>query len=221
MSDNLLSHRFRPIHEFTIAELVNEEIYFCSPSKFNDPFDCRIDVRKVLEQHEVDKKAISVVEKIVKEVGVVCFSYDLNNTLMWSHYAKNHEGLCITYEIPAKHIIDNKDKILGWSPVRYDSKEIERLLVGSKDRPEELITILLSSKSESWKYEQEFRIVSRSPGVQKIEKQWVRQICFGLNTSDENIKAIRKIAEEKYPDATICKMEKDGKSLFSYQAVEM
>lgn len=215
MDDNLISHRFRPIHKFTM----NEEIYFCSPSKFNDPFDCRIDVRKVLEQHAVDQKAIAVVEKIVRDVGVVCFSYDLRNTLMWSHYAQNHEGLCITYEIPSQHIIDNQDKILGWSPVRYDAQEIERLLVENKDEPEQLITILLSSKSESWQYEQEFRIVSRAPGVQKIDREWIRQICFGLNTSDENIELVRKIAQEKYPQATICRMERDGKSLFSYAAV--
>ncbi|HEF4772999.1 DUF2971 domain-containing protein [Burkholderia multivorans] len=219
MSGNLISHRFRPIHKFTLGELVNEEIYFCSPSKFNDPFDCRIDVRKVLEQHAVDQKAIAVVEKIVQNVGVVCFSYDLRNTLMWSHYAQNHEGLCITYEIPSRHIIDNQDRILGWSPVRYKAQEIERLLVENKDEPEQLITILLSSKSESWEYEQEFRVVSREPGVQKIEREWIRQICFGLNTKDENIKLVRNIAQEKYPQAAICKMERDGRSLFSYQAV--
>lgn len=220
MSDNLISHRFRPIHKFTIAELVNEEIYFASPSRFNDPFDCRIDVRKVLQNHATDQKAIEVVAKLVGEVGVACFTYDLNNTLMWSHYAQNHEGLCITYEIPEQHIIDNQDKILGWSPVRYDPQEIEKLLIEKKDEPEELITILLSSKSESWQYEQEFRIVSKVPGVQKIEKEWIRQICFGLNTSSEDMRLIRKIAEEKYPHATICKMERDGKSLFSYHAVE-
>nr|WP_249182215.1 DUF2971 domain-containing protein [Burkholderia vietnamiensis] len=138
---------------------------------------------------------------------------------MWSHYAQNHEGLCITYEIPSQHIIDNQDRILGWSPVRYKAQEIERLMIENKDEPEQLITILLSSKSESWEYEQEFRIVSREPGVQKIEREWIRQICFGLNTSDENIKLVRNIAQERYPQATICKMERDGKSLFSYQAV--
>ena len=116
-------------------------------------------------------------------------------------------------------LTDNQDTILGWSPVRYDPQEIEKLLIEKKDEPEELITILLSSKSESWQYEQEFRIVSKVPGVQKIEKEWVRQICFGLNTSSEDIRLIRKIIEEKYPHATICKMERDGKSLFSYQAV--
>ncbi|MGJ0528847.1 DUF2971 domain-containing protein [Burkholderia gladioli] len=219
MGDNLISHRFRPIHKFTVSELADGEIYFCSPLEFNDPFDCRIDIRKILEGRAVDKKAIAVVDKIVREVGVACFSYDLNNTLMWSHYAQNHAGLCITYEIPEKHIVDNQDKILGWSPVRYDSQEIERLLVECKDKPEELITVLLSSKSESWRYEQEFRIVSRSPGVHKIEKEWVRQICFGLNASAEDMTLVRQIAEEKYPHATICRMERDGRSLFSYQAV--
>lgn len=219
MSDNLISHRFRSIHKFTLAELVNEEIYFSPPSRFNDPFDCRIDIRKVLENHAVDQKAIVVIEKLVKEVGVACFAYDLNNTLMWSHYAQNHEGLCITYEIPQQHIIDNQDKILGWSPVLYDPQEIDRLLVEKKDKPEELITVLLSSKSESWRYEQEFRIVSRTPGPQKIEKEWIKQICFGLNTSDEDMRLIRKIVAEKYQHVTICKMERDGKSLFSYEAV--
>ena len=219
MSDNLKSHRFRPIHKFTIAELVNEEIYFASPLKFNDPFDCRIDVRRVLENHAVDQKSVELVEKIVREVGVACFTYDLNNTLMWSHYAQNHEGLCITYEIPEKYIMDNQDKILGWSPVRYDSQEIEKLLIENKGNPEELLKTLLSAKSESWKYEQEFRVVSRITGVQKIEKEWIRQICFGLNTSKEDVRLIRNIIENKYAHAIICKMERNGKSLFSHEAL--
>ncbi len=32
-------------------------------------------------------------------IGVICFSSNYDNILMWSHYANNHKGICIEFDL--------------------------------------------------------------------------------------------------------------------------
>jgi len=51
----------------------------------------------------------------------------------------------------------------------------------SKIKP--VITTFLATKAEQWAYEQEARYISFESGLVQFERDWLRQICFGLNTS--------------------------------------
>jgi len=54
-------------------------------------------------------------------MGVCAFSLTQENRLMWSHYADDHRGICLTYAIPRSFIDNNIDKIMGITNVDYDS----------------------------------------------------------------------------------------------------
>ena len=91
-------------------------------------------------------------EEISKEVGILCFSKNWNNPLLWSHYAEKHTGCALGFEIP-------------------DDKAIE--IVYSENRPlfkwtempndpllrQDFLDELQKTKFISWKYEEEFRLV--------------------------------------------------------------
>jgi hypothetical protein len=37
-------------------------------------------------------------EAIIKNIGVLCFSKDNADILIWSHYSNNHKGICFQYD---------------------------------------------------------------------------------------------------------------------------
>lgn len=238
----LIAHRFKPINKYLITSLIESQLYFCSPQKLNDPFDCRIYFEASLENamKEASDSLKGVLEKAytkeqlekltrkIEEVGVVCFSKQLCNTLMWSHYAENHSGLCLTYQIPEAFILENSEKILGWGEVDYGNEPIKNFFLSlnpddSKDEFENfikpLVVKLINSKDESWKYEEEFRIVSGTPGSIDIERTWLKQICFGLSTTDEDINLVKKIIKNhEYGEVEFYKMMKTKSHDFGYEA---
>ena len=42
--------KFREINKYLIDALVKGTIYFASPRQLNDPFDCRVDIKKSAKQ---------------------------------------------------------------------------------------------------------------------------------------------------------------------------
>jgi hypothetical protein len=81
---------------------------------------------------------------MAQQYGLLCFSLDWHNPLLWSHYADRHRGLALGFDV---------DEL---KPVYY-----------TKDRPIltksdiEVGDWLLFLKYEGWDYEQEARIYTR------------------------------------------------------------
>ena len=171
---------------------------------------------------------LSQIKKKIEQVGVVCFSKQLDNKLMWSHYAKKHTGLCLTYEIPSEFILNNSPPLLGWSEVKYGNEEIKNFFItlnpnnGAdefKSFIKPLVITIISTKSEVWSYEQEFRIVKSEPGIFDIDRNWLKQICFGLATTDEHINLIKKIiSNHGYSDMIFAKMTRSNSHDFGFEA---
>jgi len=240
-SDKLLSHRFTPINENLISTLVNSQLYFSSIQNLNDPYDCKIDIEGSLknamkaandEQKIIlrvyTREILSQLKEKIEQVGVVCFSKQLNNKLMWSHYAKNHTGLCLTYEIPSEFILNNSPPLLGWDEVRYGNEEIKNFFLKlnssnganeSKHFIEPLVIALMTTKSIDWGCEQEFRIVKSEPGKLEIDRSWLKQICFGLATTNEHISLIKKIiSNHGYSNIVFAKMTRSSSCDFGFEA---
>ena len=101
--------------------------------------------------------------------GVISFTEDPYNNLMWSHYAGSHKGIVIGFHagtIIEKHGITAV--ATTWNKVALRCKYVEKVAsVEStfRDAPHSFI-----SKLESWKYEREWRMVERlSAGVPFVE----------------------------------------------------
>ncbi len=84
--------------------------------------------------------------------GVCCFFQgEPKHPLMWAHYANNHTGFCIEYEI--EHI-DNQLLEVNYTTVPVKPSIAELLLC-----PEETLLRILTRKSLEWNYEKEFRLI--------------------------------------------------------------
>jgi hypothetical protein len=115
------------------------------------------------EQERTIRRLMSATAKELSEVcqaslaglrnstGVYCFAGTPRSTLMWSHYAQDHTGICLQFERVHDHHV-----LLHALPVVYDdSYPIVNWIVGMH----RAIGTMLFAKDPAWKYEQESRIV--------------------------------------------------------------
>lgn len=223
--DSPLIYRFRSDSNFTLDELENSYVYFQNPKKLNDPFECcyylmyvtrnPIELKKLYrliapklryDDNENIKKdfaknifwrfSVFVDERIkvfIENFGIACFTNNPQNHLMWSHYANFHRGVCLQYDI-------SKDSKFfhGIRPINY-IRNIEPKEYWPISRNQDILH-LLYTKSDLWEEEQELRVVSKMQGQIPVEKNSLRSIIFGINTSDEFKKKVINITRDKYPD---------------------
>lgn len=139
---------------------------------------------------------------IRKRWGVYCLSPDPCLTLMWSHYSRNHKGICLEFGTDSKFRAAQK--------VRYQ-KEYPPLLL----HDETLHLKLLLIKSDVWAYEQEFRLicprftdVKDSPLLMdgnylSVDANDLKSIIVGCQAEDEAVKCIRALVKEHAPGVAV------------------
>lgn len=115
-------------------------------------------------------------------VGVLSLAKNFNCPLMWSHYADQHKGLCIGYDVSVNEYIDIQ-------PVNYNGKrfigtqQIYDMLFDTNENikniaKEEIEKVILLNKARSWKYEKEYRVIS-GKGLQDSPFR-LSDVTFGL-----------------------------------------
>jgi hypothetical protein len=132
-------------------------------------------------------------EKIEKS-KVTCFSKRYDNTLMWSHYANQHKGVCLEFNgsmHPSEILERGKATILN---VNYDRKEI----INYNKNKEQAIVDLFTRKSSDWKYEEEVRIIVMDDSqFHKFNKSFFTGLIFGCRIVDEEKQKVLDILKEK------------------------
>ncbi len=89
-----------------------------------------------------------------KAVGVLCLTERKDNLLMWAHYACNHEGFLIEFDItnPFFNQNSNKKNYHFINKVKYSEDVPKTSLLDLKDLD------FILTKSVDWKYEEEWRM---------------------------------------------------------------
>jgi len=137
------------------------------------------------------------------EYGVLCLSEVNDNLLMWSHYADQHQGVCISIRpdcIPSNRILpvhycDDIPVIDAWN---YIGRKGETFISASR------------SKSSHWKYEKEWRTVHH-PGPHRFPG-CVDQIVIGVRATAETRDSVLKAAMSAGNEITVYEATKsDGR----------
>ena len=107
---------------------------------------------------------------------------------MWTYYANSHKGIALGFDdnaIKINHIDDLKNDLHIIKPlvrrVIYDNhkKYINRF---DKQSPKILDTKYM--KAKEWEHEKEVRFVSPKFGLHSFDKTDLKEIVFGINSSD-------------------------------------
>lgn len=141
----------------TVDILVSKKIWLSSTLALNDPFEGRV----------MRRDAGKVVE--TENYRVLSLTANLNNNLMWSHYAHSHNGIVIQFDIKKCKFLSNVKK------VNY----VNRLPSGKLSATE-----VLTFKQKGWEYEDEYRI---------LEKKRISDLSFYGDHYSFDEAAIKKV----------------------------
>ncbi len=245
-----IGHKFRALDANCWRSLATSKFYFAKPLQLNDPWDCQIDLRSAFsiarrdaganaQEVETQWDRFSLIAKTIEEKangsGVFCLCCgslcDGDANLLWAHYAANHSGICLTFEIPNAFVV----KRVGQISVSYNSDALLSALraldlspgglavLTDKDFDEKLSPVIqayLSTKAKQWRYEDEARIIDFRPGLVEFDRGWLKQICFGLRTSEVDRGDLASIAKD-YPNCQLAEVYRAGDELHELRAREV
>lgn len=132
--------------EFAISDIGLGRMKVARFSDLNDPFELMAlnfreqPARKTINDFKTDYDS---------HTGLLCFSANWTNPVLWSHYGAKHRGICIGFDIKRTLV----------EQVKYEDERILRNF-GTGD-PHRLDTalqeLLRCTKYSHWRYEEEFR----------------------------------------------------------------
>lgn len=135
-----------------------------------------------------------VFQSMLTHTKVCCFSKSKTAKLMWSHYADNHRGMVMEYDISF-----DINLFRFALPVIYHEKLPEINFMAQQNKS---IESVLKNKSQDWNYEQEVRLINDNPAGTpnkiRINLESLRSVIFGYRTSKEDIEKV-KTALKKFP----------------------
>lgn len=122
-----------------------------TPQLFNHPHRPVYEQMLLTNDDELKKAVETWTKNLQAELAhrrIYCLTPFPKNTLMWSHYADSHRGICIEFD-------KNNDVISKARPIRY-TKEFRALTAKSiMDDPFQVVL----TKAMDWCYEREWRII--------------------------------------------------------------
>jgi hypothetical protein len=115
----------------------------------NDPFELmpNLSYRDTSKR----KRIKSIRKAFAEKYGLLCFSGNWAEPLLWGHYADKHKGVALGFEILKDRIIEVE---YSDSPLRV---QIE--LSEDSENNEDVFFGLAKTKYHKWKYENEYRIL--------------------------------------------------------------
>tara|TARA_B100000965_G_scaffold402376_1_gene428180 strand:- start:937 stop:1704 length:768 start_codon:yes stop_codon:yes gene_type:complete len=209
--------------ERTSRIFTHNEVYFPNALEFNDPFDSKhdyvfegtdIEIRNFfdgllkrkapnmpraerrkwiaqkanrgrLKSKEVYESMQYAQTVMLPEIGIFSLTKNPGDILMWSHYANSHEGFCLEFA-------EANEFIARAQQIRYSDTYPEVNPINQSD--EERLFRALLTKSDHWKYEQEWRIIEyeTGPGVKTFPSEILHGVIFGCRMTDKNKVRIRE-----------------------------
>jgi len=186
--------------------LSNGKLLFAKRDMLNDPFECAacVDTQNSYEEwcnflrsnqvnpFEVPKFArmmttnkVYAKESIMSAInvrenldGFLCLTASCDNLLMWAHYANDHKGVCLEFDVtkdldtfyfPKK--VEYKPELISYNYLRDQAKAAETLF----------------RKSPDWEYEQEYRVLKiNGYGLREIKRAALTSVVFGCRMKEED-----------------------------------
>ena len=208
------------LNQTKFETLKKQQIYLSAISSFNDPFDTKA--------YYYNPESLKIFPRLKSHGGRLIDDFSaytraasltangVQSMPMWAHYANNHTGFCVSYDMKNKdnHLLSACTFPVQYTDQRLDitslmvreaqmlSSEIDRQLhLGKKEiLINDLSMIYASSllcniKHSSWAYEKEFRcsMGKNAPGMPYVEAK-PHAIYAGMKCSDHDLMELKQIA---------------------------
>jgi Protein of unknown function (DUF2971) len=134
--------------DHAVSNIVFGRIKLSRFADLNDPFE----LLGTNFGHKETRAAVRTYKtKINDTFGLICFSEDWVDPVLWSHYAAKHRGVALGFDVDETIV-----KRVTYQTERLDKK----IPTGATAVTKSIAELLTYTKFESWKYEREWRILS-------------------------------------------------------------
>lgn len=220
-------YSFRRINIHTINDLIGDTITVSNPHTMNDPYDTLLlSWGNYHKENKQNRKHIDPYVKSMEHFRIRSFtkvdSSILSNVLMWSHYADEHKGMCVEYYFSEDFEKTTDSHICRFRNIIYRTPE--NTIALNDDAINTDLSLL--TKLDSWKYENEVRLISYMPNqeekyvsIQLDSQSYVKNIYFGMRCPSCDIKLITKIMEGK--NVNFYQLQPDYNDIFHPKIIEL
>jgi len=127
--------------------------------------------------------------------GVLSLSEDGSCPLMWSHYAEDHKGLCLGYNVPEMAKKNVRPIIYTSDSREVRTSQILKMINNDNSARRAIEESIFLRKASPWAYEKEWRMIS-NVGLQNASL-YLSEITFGLRCKDTTIYSIMKSLHDR------------------------
>ena len=165
--------------------------------------------RDLLEE-KIRQATIETQQAVLERYRVYCLCSNVQNSLMWAHYADSHRGVCLEFNV-------RNEVICGALEVQY-SLGFPMTSQYSDEPAENLLPLL--AKSKVWAYEEEWRLIAqnsdnRTPhgtllaedGFLKLPKGALTSIIVGCHGPVDEVRALTEDCGAEIPVLVARKIE--------------
>ncbi len=152
---------------FAISSITLRRMKVARFSDLNDPFELMAVTHRSKKNRRILKDWKS---QYNNNTGLLCFSANWTDPVLWSHYGDKHRGICLGFNL----------KRADTEKVQYEDS---RILPGIGERgdpfklSDELQMLLRRTKYHHWKYEKEIRVFVRLHEVDADGDLYFRSFC--------------------------------------------
>jgi hypothetical protein len=142
---------------------------------------------------------------MLERFTICCFSEVLDSELMFAHYASNHRGVCLTYEIDGQNLFK----------ITY-SETLPRLSVFEINSTE-LLHARFLTKSLLWAYEKAWRLVLYPCQAKawRVDTACLLEVAFGARSDTSILSTVRAWLKESVSKDVALFQCKPGRTEFA------
>jgi hypothetical protein len=179
-------YKFHKININLLQSLRKETNWYSKLHLLNDPFECYL----------VDNTNTDIYQHFTSSLCACCFSKNMNEILMWSHYADNHRGVCLEFEITNEEIIKGQLIEINYSNELTIIDNVERTSTGHLSLSIISNGKFLATKFKNWSHEEELRtyVICEDANLTGEEKPFLGKltaIYFGKNAFKDDIALVK------------------------------
>lgn len=210
------------LNQKKLLTLKNKQIYMSDIKDFNDPFDGKAFFYKPSELSNIkrlaDHNGQFIDDFTILNKGTSLTENDTNCMPMWAHYANNHQGYCVAYDMnnPDNHLLSSCTFPIQYTDQRLDitsfMKRYAEMILSEVDRQITqgktkiglndlsliyIVQYMCNVKHSTWQYEKEYRCTmgANSEGMPFVNA-FPKAIYIGMNCCETNRKELISIAQK-------------------------
>jgi hypothetical protein len=152
------------------------------------------EIYKQLDLGNPERQGVTkgIVEGARNRIGVCCFAGRGDDLLMHAHYAAQHSGCCLEFQIRDAHghrqSIFEEPGLMFWDVLYQDQPPVVHLLELGTVESVQRVTL---TKHSRWAYEEEVRVVRfKGPGPVRYRREALIGLIFSYKTSEKDVEQV-------------------------------